>query len=810
MTGKVWGRRRGAGWTCSILAIAAASSAAPASAQVRDNQGTGDQASVPVRNEQGQGDQASTTEAQEPGISDVIVQARRTDERQQDVPIAISTVSGDRLTNAAATSVNDVQRLVPALQIGQDTSNQQVFTIRGAFGGFGNDPAVITYVDEVPIASRTLVYNIYDLASVQVLKGSQGTLFGRNSTGGAVLFVSRRPDLDAAGGYVIGRYGNLDDRRVEGALNLPLSSTFGVRVAGELQRRDGYIKSVTVPGLEFGNRHNESLRASALWRPSSRIEDVLEYTHDRLDEHNPPQQIVSLAGPCTGPATPAPVCLYQPPFSAILRTGDIRAYFNQEQGLPSDETVNNNPNTNYAKHDAVTNNLTVDLGPLSVRNILFYGKDSVFDSKDYDGTPVRVFDETRAVDTETFYTETQLFGKLFADKLDWRVGGVFSRDTITDVSVTAVFPLPTSITQPRNGVANQDFRSYALFGQTTLDLSGLLNRLALTGGFRYTWDDRSMDFSVRTGQPTQQCALQTLPVPATGAVPYPNTDLATCTRHETLNSSSYNYNLTLDWKPVDRVLLYAAARRGYKSGSFNLLSNRPDLISYAPETVQDLEAGLKADWRIGAVPFRANIAAFRSKYHDIQVSSVLINPANGDINVVIVNRDVATGTSNRATIKGFEIEGFMKPWPGLELSAFYSRLDSKYDQFIIPGGTSLAGQKVAGTVPETWGFSILAQRSLDSHAVRSIDLTASYYVRGRPQVNATTTLIEENRPALDARLALRDLFGSGVDLAAYARNLGDIVRCPINTAVTGGPTKQCGEPRTYGLELTARFGSERR
>lgn len=749
---------------------------------------------------------ASPNAKDESQLEDIIVQARRTKENQQSVPLAITTVSGDRLKDAAATSVSDIQRLVPALQIGQDSSGFQVFTIRGAFNGFGTDSAVIDYIDEVPVDSRALVYSLFDLDSVQVLKGSQGTLFGRNSTGGAVLFFSKKPDLGSTGGYLTARYGNLDERRIEGAINLPLSPTFGIRVAGEVERRDGYLKSVTVPGLQFGTRHNEAFRAAALWRPRSSIENYTQFIHYRQREHAPAQQIISLAGPCTGPATPAPVCLYQPPFAAILGTGDIRAHFNQERALPKGETVNNNPNLDWSERNAVTNNLLVDLGGVSVRNILYYGDTRLRFGKDYDGTPVRIFDKDESTNIKTFYSETQLFGRAF-DRLDWRVGGVYSHDDIKNVSITAVFPLPISATQPRTGTALEKFQSTALFAQATMEL---LHSVSLTGGFRYTWDDRKMDFRVRTGQPKTVCALQTLPVPTSGAAPFPHTDLASCTRRETLRSSDYNYNLTLDWKPTDKLLLYATARRGYKAGSFNLLSNRPDLISYAPETVQDLELGIKADWKIGGIPFRANIAAFRSKYTNIQVSTVQVNAANGDINVVVLNQDPATGRPNKATIRGFEIETFMAPAPWLQLSAFYSRLGSKYDQFIVPGsGANLVGQNVAGVVPETYGGSAQASVPL-GRAIKRLDLTASYYMRGAPQTNVTSTVFEASRPNVDARLTFRDLFYTGGDLSFYAKNIAETVRCPINTAVTGGPTQLCGEPRTYGAELTIRFGGDRR
>uniref|UniRef100_B0T3R5 TonB-dependent receptor plug n=1 Tax=Caulobacter sp. (strain K31) TaxID=366602 RepID=B0T3R5_CAUSK len=753
---------------------------------------------------------ASQAETQGPQLEEIVVQARRVEELQQAVPISISTVTANRLADAAASSVADIQRIVPSLQVGQDSSGQQNFIIRGSFGGFGNDPAVITYIDEVPTESRTLVYSLFDLGSVQVLKGSQGTLFGRNSTGGAVLFFNQRPRLAQTGGYLSGRYGNMNERRLEGAVNLPIGDNLAVRVSGQVERRDGLLKSVTAPGLDFGDRHNQALRASALWQPNDAIENYTQLTHYRQRENAPAQVLYSLAGPCTGPTTPAPVCLYQPPFSSFLGTGNVRAWFDQEQALPAGLTVNNNPNLDSVDRDSVTNAFTADLGKVSVRNIVHYGESTIRFTKDYDGTPVRIFDADHHDEMRNFYTETQLFGRALGDRLNWRVGGVYSHDRDEQAATTIVFPLPASITQPRTGLSDQTNKSSAAFVQGALDLSDWLRGVSLTAGYRHTWDDRKLVQQIHTGQPTPVCALQTLPVPTTGPVPFPSTDLATCTRHLKLKADDSNYNLTLDWKPTDKILFFVSSRRGYKAGSFNLLANDPALVAYAPEVVNDLEAGLKADWKIGAVPVRTNVSVFQSKYTNIQVSTVRVNPANGDISVLILNQDPATGLSNKATVKGFEVEVTAAPTRWLELSGFYSKTDSTYDRFTNPGTTqNLAGQKVSGVIPKTYGATVQAHLPLTGVA-EEIALTASYYVRGAPQTNVTSTSFEDKRSSFDARLGLRNLFGSGAELAVFGKNLDDEIACPTNAAVTGAPTRLCGEGRTYGVELTYRFGGERR
>lgn len=430
-------------------------------------------------------------------IPEIVVQARRVAENQQDVPLAVSTVTQERLQAATISSTADIQRLVPSLQITQNSSGYQDFIIRGSPAGFGNDPAVITYVDEVPIEPRALVYSLFDLSSVQELKGPQGTLFGRNSTGGAVLFFSHRPDMGQFNGYISARYGNHDERRVEGAINIPVGETLAFRVAGQLERRDPLVKSVTVPGLGYGDRKNEAVRVSSLWRPSDTVEMYTQFIHYNQQQRHMPQIINGLAPACASPAQipTSPICAYQAPFNPFFGVQDVRALFNQQQALPNNLTINDHPNLDTAERTALTNSITVDLGGLSVRNITYLGKTDIMFTKDFDGTPVRIFDSKDHLVTKTFYNELQLFGKFMDDKVEWRVGGVYSTDRPNEIQETFVLGqlLPG---QPRNADAFQKFKSYAFFGQVTAEV---LPSVRVTAGVRHTWDNRKLQFRIFQG-----------------------------------------------------------------------------------------------------------------------------------------------------------------------------------------------------------------------------------------------------------------------------------------------------------------------
>jgi len=746
-------------------------------------------------------------------IEEVVVQARRTEESQQDVPIAVSTVTEERLTTAAVTTVADIQRLVPSLRVTQGATGQLDFSLRGAFLGFGVDPSVVSYIDEVPTDPKVLVYGVYDLNSVEVLKGPQGTLFGRNSTGGAVLFTSKRPNTSESGGYLRAHYGNLDDRLLEAGFTAPLSDTFAIRVAGKVQRRDGTLHSVTAPGLQYDNRHSNALRASALWTPTDNIENYTLISHYWVRERRAPQRDLTLVGGCTGPTTPVTSCIYQPPFNAILGTDNLRFWFDREIAIRgTDGTVNSHPNPDNVAQDAITNKFTIDLGAVSLKNISYYGDLTIDLGKDYDGTPARVIEAFRHDETKTFYTETQLYGQLFDDRLDWRVGVVYNRDKANSDGVQIVFPFPVSVSTPRQTLTDTVYKSTAIFGQATYDLSALTEGLSVTAGYRYTWDERKVATQAFAGAPTPVCALQTLPVPAAGPSPFPATDLASCTRRLQLSYDDDNYTFTVDWKPTDQILVYASTRKGYKTGSFNISAIDPAIAQYAPEVVKDVEFGLKADWSLGSIPFRTNIALYRSKYTNIQTSFTVVDTVTGAVTPVTLNADPVTGRPSKATIKGFEVELTAKPTSWLVLTSFYSRIDGEYTQFInLSPRRDLAGEKIAGVTPKSYGLS--AQLDLPvSGPFDELQLTGSYFWRGKNTTNSlstTTALPARSTSSVDARLALTNVFDSGADLAIYGRNLGDRESCTTNPIVGGLITTQCSEGKTYGLELRYRFGAER-
>jgi len=719
-------------------------------------------------------------------LTEVIVQARRSDERLQSVPLAVTALSRAQLSRDTITSAYDIQRLAPSIVIEPDAaSGQEDFLIRGSFAGVGNDPSVVTYVDEVPQDSRTIAYGLFDINSVQELKGPQGTLFGRNSTGGAVLFFSQKPSLAGAGGYLDAQYGNYNERRIEGGLNMPLGNDLALRIAGEGEQRDGTLVSVTDPGLQYNNRNNGSVRASLLWQPNSQIQNVTQVTGYQVRQHFSDGQPISFDPNAA---------------DAFLDDPRLATYVAEQKTLPSDRTVSNSPATNNVDKWSVQNTFTYTGDIATIHNILYYGASTIDFSKNFTATPVPDFLTATQDRYRNFYTDTYASGQVFKSLVNWRVGFVFSDDLDDQAQFESLYPYTGFLAgaQPQNVLSHLDFKSTAVYTQEDIDLSALLKGLKFTAGYRYTWDDRT-DASQALAGVAQTCAF----VAGTpGLVP------GSCLRNQSLNSSDSNYNFSLNWQASKDLLLYVAERKGYKSGSFNAFESDPALSTFAPEVVYDTEVGLKSDLRIAGIPIRNNIALFSDHYDNIQTTAY-VQTSQGTIEVTL-NSNPASGTKSTATIQGFEWELTAKPLPWLEVSGFYSRTDAKYNQFVTyPAQVNLANTDIGGVVPSTFGVSATAHIPV-SGPFDGAELFASYYKAGEQESGPLYPIVQTAQESVDARLMLHNFFKTGADIAFYGKNLTNQLTCPTNPSVFGENVQVCGDPRTYGIQLTYRFGSDRR
>ena len=705
---------------------------------------------------------------------EIIVSARRREESLQDVPVAITAFSGDAVEQKGLRAVEDLRQVVPGLNISAQRRDDASFYLRGQGPGVFNPgqrnfTSVATYFAEVPTEAAGAGM-FYDLANVQILKGPQGTLFGRNTTGGAVLFEPARPEF-ALSGYVKAVLGNYSNREGEFVLNLPVvDDRLAIRLAGNIARRDGFTRSVRT-GQRLDGRHYEAWRVSMLARPFDGLENLLI-----LDGRDKDQSSTSAILRQLNPAMPV--------------GQGMAALLAEQAAIGPRKTLIGVPLYDRGSVFGVTNKTTLELNDnLALKNIVSFRRNRTDRASDYDGTPFNTFlienvpsPRKWSLGLEQFTEEFQIQGKAPSIGLTYLAGIYYEHATPG---------FPQELRQEVFGalsIRNFDSTdsSTALFAHGELSIT---DQLQLSGGFRYTWDRREASIAVYNvaGSCTQRVP------PGTGAI--------TCPFAARGNYKAPSYDATVQYSFNSNVLAYAAYRHGYKSGGLNLPSPAEEFTRFQPEYVDEFEFGLKADWDIG-MPLRTNLAVFHDKYKDIQISSPVVIPGAGIISLV---RNVASATN-----KGVEFEATLKPFPGLTLGGFVSYLDSA-SNVTVPGTAAVAGRQTA--FQPKWKYGLNGQLAIPIASGGELALSADFSHTGMAMSAETNPALLTTYPGyglLNLRAEVREIGGTGLDLALFANNvtnktymLGGI---PLAGAL-GFESALYGEPRMYGVTMKYRFGA---
>jgi iron complex outermembrane receptor protein len=793
----------------------------------------------------------------------VVVTARRRAESLQDVPVTITALSTADLEHNSLHSTEDLRNFVPGVNISGLRRDDANFYIRGQgpgnlTTGQRNFTSVATYFAEVPTAvAGPGVF--YDISSVQVLKGPQGTLFGRNTTGGAVLFEPNQP-TQRTDGYLQVQGGNYNFRQFDGVVNVaPLPDKLAVRLAGELTHRDGFTQSIYT-GQKLDERNYGAVRASFLFTPISGFENLTIFDYRDKNQAassaviraiNPaanvggtvataspalegfgafigltPAQVGSIpitigGGASIGclsaalPGCPAPRALPAPyaPYGEIAATlaaayaggglalvaptSQIQQILALQQQIGPRKVQTTQPF--YVKQIdwGITNKTTYQLtDDITLKNIIAFRSTRHNESFSYDGTKLGFL-------TNTYVTDQS-----------WGTGS----DQVTEEfqiqgkarAIKASYIVGAYYEDEQPGFL-QEVPGYVLGGFSNRrfnhdDISKAvfghlewnpLDYFGISGGLRQTWDNRESSIAIYT---------------STGACNQvnPPTGLIQCPIAYTGQFSALTYDATVNVRPWRRTLVYLSYRHGYKSGGFNLpapVAPPPMAPSafqtYQPEYVNEVELGVKADFTVG-VPVRVDAALFNDDYTNAQTAQnvVYINPLNGTPNAaLIILNDV------KALNRGFELSTTVLPTRDLSFTAFTSALDA-HSLNTVPG-VIIAGHQVAEQ--PKWKYGVSGAYSLPvPEDFGAALITADWSWQSKVITTNFGALVPTN-PAyglLNARLEWDDVMKKGVDLAVFATNLLD------KTYVLGGyPIVQLGmdsaiygEPRMYGVSLKYRFG----
>jgi iron complex outermembrane receptor protein len=585
------------------------------------------------------GDQAA--EEQDPNqLAEIVVTAERRTTNLQTTPIAVSVLGGEDLENKQVNSVLDLTGSLPNVSIGTNTGQANI-SVRGI--GFttlnpGDDGRVAYYVDGVYISRPSAqLGQFFDVDRVEVLRGPQGTLYGRNATGGAFNVYSRNPTQEASG-YLDLTVGNYDLVQAEGALSGPLSDTLSARVAFQTVNRGGYGTNL-LTGRPVDNAHTSSVRTKLLWRPGAGTEVTLTGNYHHEDDANYGYHKFGRSFPFV--VIKAEDVLGVGPI--LIRSHDVNG---------DAESEPRNVRTSYGTTLDVKNELS---DALTFRTIAAYEHSQYSMKHDGDGSILPLVISMQREKADQYSVESQLIGEY--GSLHFVLGGYYFHEDNSPRNQALFNRLlfnPTGPSQLVQGVTlftNFHTDAAAVFGQATYDLT---DRLSVTVGGRYSYERKktvgdTLGYDTVTPYPP---ALPTTPQPG-----FPRPD-------RTASFDSFTPKFNIDYKFSDNVFVYASYTQGFKSGGFTFGSLQPGFL---PETIKSYEAGIKTRLFDRRVTF--NLSAFHYDYTNIQ-TQIVLSPQIGVFN------------ASAAKIDGIEGELVALVTPGLRLDANASILDAKYQTFM--------------------------------------------------------------------------------------------------------------------------------
>jgi iron complex outermembrane receptor protein len=593
---------------------------------------------------------------------EIVVSARRRDERLIDVPVAVSAFAQRDLERLQAVDLSGLQGAAPNVNIvqGRGSATSANIFIRGigqpdALQTF--DPAVGIYVDGVYLSRiQGALLGLFDVERIEVLRGPQGTLYGKNTIGGAISIVSRKPDLNTVKGEVSALYGSYDQILLNGYVSAPLvADKLALSVAGQWDKRDGLVTD-PLTGRRYNDRDSLTGRAILRAKPSERVELSLagDYTRQRnaltLGYPTAPLLRTDFGGFTTQLVAPNPYGDYN--FRASTS-------FRGDEGQRLD-------------HWGLSLTANIELSDVfSLTSITAYRKLRPDLYIDIDASEAELGDVFVGIDQEQFSQELQL--KWESDRFRGVVGLYYLDETVRshqEAYADDLFGfLGTPLTFTRFIDDRQKTRSYAAFGQATYDFT---EQFSVTAGLRYTHEDRDYDRFTTTA--SNLGALNNLAFSFPGSLPAPlNAD-------RRASFGAWTPSLTLSYKPTSDTLLYASASRGFKSGGFNgranslndltqVVNGQAQLVTrFRPETVWTYEGGAKGSFLDGRVRLSAN--AFLSDYKDFQA-----RVGGGAVAVFPVLN------AGQLRIWGIETEAAVRPTDRWNVRASFGYLNASYREF---------------------------------------------------------------------------------------------------------------------------------
>ncbi|MBC2669530.1 TonB-dependent receptor [Novosphingobium piscinae] len=770
----------------------------------------------------------------------IVVTARRKAEKLADVPVSVAALGAGELTERRIFSESDLQTATPGLTVRQTNSSNQIsFSLRGqSLDAFSfASPAVLNYINEFN-AQSTSSSAFYDLQSIQVLKGPQGTLFGRNATGGAVLYETRKPDANF-GGYARLSYGNYNNVVAEGAINVPGEVISG-RVAAQYQKRDGYqrnlllgtrnasidnfsvrptiqIKSggftnTTVYQYAFTGGVSAGLRATNYYGVNGSSGANTDAKNNFVNGQPYAGQLgFGLPSATLYPDGIAPNLEYGAQFAKFGFSG-LPSFINAQKNFGFYDIFNNQTGAHQGRQHLLTNTTTYEWdNNLQLKNVFGFNHSKSRDRTDVDGTPFEPlnigFDGgTSATNfgnpkiggpgAEGYtYVQRQLSDELQLSGKSGRltyIGGLYYFEGKDAQRLPLVFaPDYVAALGDNLGSFLREYqvvsKSKAVYAQMTYALSDQLN---VTGGARYTWEQTNYTPARRTA----------------GFNPFlDDFNVGQGVGPEELKASKPSWTVSLDYKPTSSLLLYITHRGSWRTGGFNGTATSVNSAGktvgnrFLPETTYDFEVGAKFNGEIGTMPATLNIAAY-----DQHISNV--------IRAVYLGVAAVSGNVEKARVTGLEADASLRVSPWFQIGGTLAYTNARYTKNTAIVGNTVVKFGPYGDVPE-WTGSAYAKVEHEIASVGTVSLRGDMYSQSAFYYsNAAATILPGTRidgyTLFDLRAELSNAFGTGATVSAYVKNLtdkkynvGGFALGAVNAINSVLP----GLPRMYGVEIKYDF-----
>lgn len=770
------------------------------------------------------------------GLDEIVVTARKVAENLQDVPVSITAFTGDALKTQNALSLSDVQRLTPSLLIrsGGLSPASLTFSIRGQFNAenlASSDPSVGVYVDGVYIArAYGINTNFLDIQNVQVLKGPQGTLFGRNTTGGAILIETNDPILDELTGSASITYGNFDYKSASAIINLPVvTDKVALRAAVEFADSDGYHRDSNT-GVRGGERDHWNARLKLLVKPTDTLSiqvmgDAFEQKARTMpwlaNYFSPTWSTTALTAGAH--VLGASNCFADTAACRVAGFEFLDDSVAESYATPN-RTGTSFPNFVDVKTRTLTGTVALETEFGEIKFVNGYRRVAHDNCMDMDGTSAPIYQVCSRQRLKQFSTELQFTGKGFDNRLEFAAGAFYFRESGTDQSRGQAYAAPIN---SMVGIyyGDVDNTSIGLYGQVNYALT---DRLTATAGLRWSADRKGIIVNNRTQ------SVGTVFDPFFGNELNPELpagatlrcDLSRCPDQRADEFTGISYTLGLDYEVAPDVLLYVKNARGFRSGGQNLRATAAvgdvnPFVPVRPEIATSYEAGLKSEWFDRRL--RLNLAGYFIDMKDLQRRSIVTIDGVGT---------TILGNAKKAEIYGGELEANLSVLEGFQLATTLAYVHPKYTDYTNPytnydrkrdlfDGVARWQYSVSGIYSKDFDFGKLSLRAdwawLGTFTISDFNYFIDETGAARstadgsllPSPEIAESIVKAARSNAAGELSLRAALGFNDDrfeIAVWGKNLTNhrrfVTGALLNGVALGGNRS---EPRTYGVTLSARF-----